>query len=79
MNYTDVVRKLIGPIKPIGKTEVDDERFENLKSLASLIENLLLDIDDLAFDHKNAQEFSIKRSVDYSNNFIKSIKTELLE
>ena len=33
MELIDVVRKLVGPISPIGESHADEKRFENLKNL----------------------------------------------
>lgn len=40
-----VMRKLIGPIEPIGSAHVDKERLTNLKTAISVVEILLYDID----------------------------------
>ena len=41
MTNTDVVKKLIGKINPIGETNTDNERFENLKAMCELVNNLI--------------------------------------
>ena len=35
MKVVDVVRKLIGPIDPIGESNADDRRFDNLNELVT--------------------------------------------
>ena len=67
-NY-DVVKKLIGYIMPIGETNEDNRRFENLKATAELAQLLIEDIDRVAqISHK--QEFSIKRSEEFANRIL---------
>lgn len=44
MELVDVVRKLVGPINPIGESHTDAERLENLKAMTKLLEDLLGDV-----------------------------------
>ena len=44
MEIYDVVKKLVGKIDPIGETNTDNQRFENLKVMTELVDNLLTDI-----------------------------------
>ena len=39
MTNFNVVEKLIGNIRPIGKTEVDEKRLENLKAMCQKCHN----------------------------------------
>ena len=68
-NY-DVVKKLVGRITPVGETNTDDERFENLKALTHLVELLILDIDKVACDYKDKEEFSVRRAGEFAYNFL---------
>lgn len=61
MEMTDVVRKLIGPINPIGDTPVDEERSDNLRVMMLLIESLLGDIDDVS-DFRTSPEHSVGKA-----------------
>lgn len=70
MNYHEIVKKLVGSIKPIGKSEVDAERLENLKQLCTLVNNLVTDISDMAFDNRNDKQGSVKGMFDYAKNFL---------
>ena len=70
MTNTDVVKKLIGKINPIGEKNTDNERFENLKEMCELVNNLIIDIDDVAYQNKDAREFSVKRASEYASNFL---------
>jgi hypothetical protein len=73
MNYTEIVKKLIGKINPIGETNTDAERFENLKEVCKLIDELHIEIDDIAYRNKDSKKFSVKRSVDYINQFLDNL------
>ena len=73
MEIYDVVRKLVGEIDPIGETNTDNQRFENLKVMTDLIDKLLTDIDDLAYLEKNRHEFSRQRAGKYADKFLKKM------
>lgn len=68
MELIDVVRKLVGPIDPVGATHVDGERFDNLKTMTDLVDRLLGDIDRVAA-YKNSHEFSVKRAGEHASKF----------
>lgn len=68
MEVVDVVRKLIGPIDPVGESNEDDRRYENLKNLAHVVEQLICDIDRIT-PNKRRNEFSIKRAGEFADKF----------
>jgi uncharacterized protein YaaR (DUF327 family) len=70
MTNTDVIKKLIGNINPVGETNTDNERFENLKEMCDLVNNLITDIDDMAYRNRDSHEFSVKRASEYASNFL---------
>ena len=72
MDIYDVVTKLIGPIKPVGETNSDNERFENLTNMCNLVDQLLIDIDDVGMQKDN-YEFSCKRAGRYAAEFLTRI------
>lgn len=63
----EIVKSLIGPINPIGETNADNKRFENLKEMCELLDEIHTAIDDIAYQYKGMSEFSIKRACDYAN------------
>lgn len=73
LNIYDVTEKLIGNIDPIGETNTDNERFENLKVMADLVCKLLEDIAFVYHNNKNANEHSRTIAMRYSKQFIKNI------
>lgn len=70
MDIYEIVTKLVGRINPVGETNTDNERFENLKVMCELVEKLIVDIDTVGYSNKNAYEFSKKRAAEYSEKFI---------
>lgn len=74
MTHTEIVNKLIGEISPIGKSEVDRERLENLKQLCEVVSNLIKDISFVANSNKHSHEHSVKEIVKYATNFLEEIK-----
>lgn len=58
MTHTEIVIKLIGPIRPVGDASVDPERLENLKDLTDLVNALVVLIDDVATINNDSHEHS---------------------
>lgn len=58
MDIYEVVKKLVGEIDPVGETNTDNQRFENLKTLTELIDKLLTDVDRVAYNNKGSHEHS---------------------
>lgn len=69
MDYTKIITKLIGPIGPIGETNADNDRFENLKEMCQLASNLFEQIKYVALK-KDSSEYSVKRAADFADKFI---------
>jgi hypothetical protein len=69
-DYTEIVKKLIGRIDPIGETNADEERYVNLGIMCELVNNLVRDINEVAFYNKNRQEYSLQRAGKYAEKFL---------
>lgn len=69
---TSVVNKIIGPIFPIGESNADNDRFENLQEMCELVEELLSYLHQVRTE-KNAHEYSVKRAGQYADNFLTTI------
>lgn len=59
MEMIDIVRKLLGPIEPVGESNADERRLKNLEATIEVVENLLDDIRSAArsvdcFEHSMA-------------------------
>lgn len=66
----EVVKKLVGDIEPVGASHIDKYNFENLKVMIGLIDKLYIDINNIIYQNEDAQEESIKQSVDFVNKFL---------
>lgn len=71
-NY-DVVKKLIGLIEPIGESNTDEKRLNNLRELMALSDCILHSIIEL-IPYKNRPEFIMKKIGKEAFNYIKDLK-----
>lgn len=69
MDYLQIINKLIGPIEPVGETNADVHRYNNLKEQCKLVELLLAQINNVA-RKKDSHEYSVKRVGDYADQFL---------
>lgn len=76
MEIFDVVKKLTGKINPVGSSEIDNERFENLKVYCELFDKMHTELCDIAWENKDMKQFSIKNSVDYINKILDKLSSE---
>jgi hypothetical protein len=74
MEIHDVVKKLVGPIDPVGASHIDPERLKNLESLCELVDRLLFDIADVAHSHKGAHEHSRNIAGEQADKFMRELK-----
>lgn len=72
MEYTEIIKKIIGNVRPVGETNTDNERFENLKSMCVVAENLLDEIQKVA-DEKSSCLKSAKKAGEFANDFLKGV------
>lgn len=66
----EVIRKLVGNIKPVGDASIDPERFKNLESLCYIVGFLVSDIEEVVYDNKDRYESSVRKNADYANEFL---------
>ncbi len=71
MTNHEVIKKLVGEIRPVGESNTDAERLENLKEMCHLVEMLLMDIVDMVHDNKDDMQGSVRKCGDYADNFLK--------
>jgi hypothetical protein len=72
MTIHEIVKKLIGEIRPVGETNTDNARFENLKQTCELVDELLHDIDGVIY-YKDRVEYSMSRAGKYADAFFDRI------
>jgi hypothetical protein len=76
VELVDVVNKLVGPIEPIGKTEVDEVRLNNLKVLTSLADELIGQIRDVSLN-KSRCEHSMKICGEHAYEFLREVRLSI--
>ena len=76
-NY-DVLKTLIGEIDPIGNTEIDETRFENLYEMIDVVNGLIEDIAKVA-NRRSRLECSLKKAGEKAYNFLKDLQKQLSE
>ena len=72
MNSDEIIKvidKLVGGIEPQGETIIDNERFENLKTLTEVLEHYHQKVYDVSY-YKKRQEYSVKRAGEFADKFI---------
>lgn len=70
MTNFDVVKKLIGEIRPVGDAAIDPQRLENLKAMCELMDEIHSAIDAVAYDFKDDKQGSVKACCDYATKFL---------
>ena len=68
-NY-DVVKKLIGDIRPLGDASRDVKILENLKAMCELMDEIHTAIDSVAYDFKDDKQSSVVACCEYANKFL---------
>lgn len=75
INHYEVIKKLIGPIEPVGESHTDEKRFENLITLIGLMSSLMDDIQAVS-KYKERHEFSIGRAGLFAKGALEGLKRE---
>ena len=73
MDVYDIVLRLVGPVNPVGETNTDNDRFENLKELVVTTSLLLTKIEEVALQNSDRGEFSMKRAGLHCSEFLNRI------
>lgn len=69
----DIVMKLNGPVYPLGETNADNDRFDNMQNLIDLSEKILFEINSVVSD-ADRQEYSMKRIGMLAKDHMRNIK-----
>jgi hypothetical protein len=67
MTNFDVVKKLIGEVRPVGESNEDESRLKNLGVLCELFDQIHTEIDSIAYDFEASHEASIKKACELAN------------
>lgn len=73
MNIHEIVTKLVGPINPVGETNADAQRFENLEVAIDLANRLLFDIACVA-RKGGTGEFSVEKAAKAAKIFLEEVR-----
>jgi len=66
----EMIMKLVGRIYPVGETNSDARSQKALEHLCMIVEQLIIKIDEVAYENRNRQEASIKKSADFARDFL---------
>jgi hypothetical protein len=69
MEIYDIVKKLIGPIEPIGETNSDEQRFKNLENMIDLTGKLLSDIIEVS-QYEKCEQHSMSKAGKLARQFM---------
>lgn len=65
----EVVKKLVGPIDPIGCSGTDEQRLKNLLELTNCVDRLIWDIHEILRRNKDHYEASRLKAADHCAKF----------
>jgi len=69
MELSEIVKRIVGNIKPIGESSEDAKRFDNLTVMCDLVVKLLDEIHVVA-ENKNRNEYSMKLAGIFADRFL---------
>lgn len=73
MDHYEIVNKLIGPIEPVGETNSDERRYENLEHTLNLVDQLMRDI-RLVSQFSSRMEYSMSKAGKLATEFLEDVK-----
>lgn len=76
MTTYDVVKKLIGDVRPKGDSSVDYKILENLKELCKLHAEIHKAIDEVAYDFRDDKQGSVKMCCDEATKYLDTLGIE---
>lgn len=77
MTHLEIIEKLIGPINPTGRSEIDAERIANLKAYCDLCEIMVEKVRGIAIHNKDSHESSVQTIGKYADKFIENLKQNI--
>lgn len=75
-NIYEVTQRLCGEIEPVGDSNIDRIRLQNLKDTIDVTESLIQDIIDVS-KNKVRYESSMKVSGNTANSYLKELREQL--
>lgn len=62
MELSEIVLRITGPVDPVGETNEDNRRIDNLHALLGAMRELHMLVDRIATENKDRREFSRERA-----------------
>ena len=71
-----IIDSLNGNVIPVGETNTDNKRFDNLKALEEIIDCLLDDI-QMLIPNRNSYEYSVKRAGNEAVEYLQEVRSRI--
>lgn len=71
-----IIDALNGSVKPVGETNEDNKRFDNLKTLEEIIDCLLDDV-QMLIPNRNRCEYSMNRVSDEAVGYLREVRSRI--
>jgi len=71
----DIIKKVLGPIKPVGDSGIDKIRYGNLLNTMEVVESLLQEINNVS-QCKNNHQDSMSKAGKKANDFLRDVYLE---
>ena len=78
MEFIDIIIRLIGNINPVGETNIDNERLNNLKIWIDNTDDMISELKVLS-ENKNSSQRSVSRAGKLAQEFLDNLAIELKE
>lgn len=78
MTTEEIIKKLIGPIRPVGETNEDERRLENQKEFSELATKIIMAINEVERENRGAMEYSRKKAHDYAKSWLNETQNFLI-
>lgn len=76
MDTIDFIRKVIGEIRPVGDHNIDEDRYDNLKVMADVVEELLADMCWVYRNNKGHYEASRIKAAEFVERFLLTMQED---
>ena len=75
MTLTETVMRLVGPVKPLGATHVDDMRYKNLIELGELVASLQQELKEVAEPGctRGCEECSVAKAARLAQHYLREL------
>jgi len=74
-----ILERLIGQLSPIGESNTDESRLQNLKDACELMDELMVRIFKISYEYKDSHEHSCREIGQYADKYLKNTLEYLKE